>query len=127
VGSPPGSFWTFGAAFAGSDSRLKTDVTALSNPLDKLLRLRGVEFRWKNEPTKRKIGLIAQEVEPVFPELVGVGPDGFKGIDYNGFTAAMIEGMKQQQEQIASLQDEVISLRAEMRNAGARKKTTTPR
>jgi hypothetical protein len=121
-GFAAGKFWTHGGVFAGSDIKLKTDIEPLSPPLDKLLSLRGVEFRWKHEPDGREIGLIAQEVEAVFPELVQVGPDGLKGIEYDSFTALMIEAMKQQQAQIASLQDEVLNLQVELHSMDTSKK-----
>lgn len=120
-------FWTYGGIFAGSDISLKTDVKPLSAPLDKLLSLRGVEFRWKHEPSGREIGMIAQEVEPVFPELVSVGPDGLKSIQYDGFTAVMIEAMKQQQAQITSLQEQLRNLQVEQRNGGTSKKPNASR
>lgn len=112
-GLAAGRLWSTSGTLSGSDIELKTEVAPLSTTLDKLMSLRGVEFRWKHESEQagREIGLIAQEVEPVFPELVDVGPNGLKGIKYDGFTAVMIEAMKQQQAQIASLQDELRSLR----------------
>jgi hypothetical protein len=116
-GLAAGRLWSISGTLSGSDIRLKTDVAPFSPPLDQLMSLQAVEFRWKHDPADHEIGLIAQEVESVFPELVEVGPDGFKGIEYDGLTALMLEGMKQQQAQIASLQDEVQSLRVELREA----------
>jgi len=50
----------------------------------------------------RQIGLIAQEVELLFPELVSEGPDGFKSVDYSKLTPVLIEAVKEQQKQIDS-------------------------
>jgi hypothetical protein len=121
-GFAAGKMWTVAGAFSGSDIKLKTDVVSLSTPLDKLLRLRGVEFSWKHEQADREIGLVAQEVERVFPELVEVGPDGLRGINYDGLTAVMLEGMKEQQAQIATLQEELLDLRLELHDVGTSKK-----
>jgi hypothetical protein len=117
-GFAAGKFWSGQGYYGNSDMRLKADVAPLSTSIEKLLSLRGVEFRWKGDPSSREIGLVAQEVEPVFPELVQTGPKGLKGINYDGLTAVMIEVLKQQQAQIADLQHELQSLRAELPNAG---------
>jgi hypothetical protein len=104
-GFAAGRLYTAQGSLAGSDLRLKTDVDVLDPVLDKLLTLRGVNFQWKDPGApEREIGLIAQEVEQVFPELVGLGPDGMKGIKYDGFAAVLIEAIKQQQAQIDALQ-----------------------
>ncbi len=122
-GLAAGRLWTSSGALSGSDLEMKRDVTPLPTTLDKLMHLRGVEFSWKHEhepgPSGRQIGLIAQEVESQFPELVGVGPNGLKGIKYDGFTAVMIEAMKQQQTLIDSLRQELDALRHTLGLAGA--------
>ena len=53
------------------------------------------------------MGLIAQEVEEIFPEVIGTGPDGMKGINYAALIAPLIEAMKQQQVQIDRLRADV--------------------
>ncbi|MBI5527552.1 MAG: tail fiber domain-containing protein, partial [Deltaproteobacteria bacterium] len=100
---PGGGSWT-----APSDSRLKKNVVGLHGALDKLLRLRGVTFEWRGSDTTRilpgkQIGMIAQEVEPVFPEWVGIGRDGFKNITYRGFEALTVEAFREQQSQLEAL------------------------
>jgi len=97
-----------------SDARLKTDVADLSRGLDviaALQRLRGVTFNWdasveraKNLGEGRQIGLIAQEVEAVLPELVGTGKDGYKTLDYARLTALLIEVAKAQEARIEALE-----------------------
>ena len=98
-----------------SDIRLKKDVSYFnqSNPTDKLLSLHGVRFRWDNanEDGPYQIGLIAQEVEKVFPELVSTGGDGFKGISILGMFAPVIEAIRQQHEEIEELRGQVLELR----------------
>jgi|SRR5215208_1412839 len=81
------------------DIRRKTNIQRLDGALDKLERVRGVAFVWgessrgRGVPGQPSIGVIAQEVEEVFPELVVDSGDeeGYKGVDHSGLTAALIE------------------------------------
>jgi len=75
---------TTGNYFSGSDVRLKTDIHSLSGVLDRLLQLRPVSYRFKTAPPSAPptIGLIAQEVEPLFPEVV-TEHDGMKALAYS--------------------------------------------
>ena len=102
-----------------SDAKFKTNVTPLRNMLEKLKQIRGVSFEW-NEAAKvlghstgqRDIGVIAQEVEAVFPELVTTwGDEGYKAVDYGKLTGALIEAVKElhaenvaQHQRIAALE-----------------------
>jgi len=106
--------WSNGGTVQGSDLRMKTHVESLDHPLEDLLTLRGVRFRWQSEGDtgKEHLGLVAQEVDLIFPELVEIGPDGMKGINYDGLIAPLIEAIKQQQLQIAELRSEIQALQA---------------
>lgn len=88
-----------------SDIRLKENIKPLQNSLDKVKNLQGVSFNWKNDELKSaKIGLIAQDVEKILPELVFTNPtDGYKGINYAEMSAVLIEAIKEQQIQIDEL------------------------
>ncbi len=67
----------------GSDERITTNIKTIQNALDKTLLLRGVEYNdIRIEPERKRIGLIAQEVELIIPEVVRTGDDGLKGIEY---------------------------------------------
>jgi len=84
-----------------SDIRFKENISELSGSLEKLTQLRGVRFTWKEETnltTRPQYGVIAQEVESVFPELVIdnsiMGP-GYKSVQYGGFVAPFIEAIKE--------------------------------
>jgi hypothetical protein len=91
------SFRTF------SDARLKTNVTTLTHALEKINQMRGVSFDWNeasgfvgHAPSVHDIGVIAQEVEAVFPELVNTSStDGYKAVDYSRLTAVLIEAVKE--------------------------------
>jgi len=78
-----------------SDSTLKTDITKYNPNLENLSSLECVTFRWKDLPqtpftadsNSKQVGLIAQEVEKAFPELVYTDSRGYKAISYNGLNA----------------------------------------
>ena len=103
---PGGGSWT-----ASSDVRLKKDVKPLEGGLERLLKLRGVNFEWI-EPEKQgnltgtQIGMIAQEVEQVFPEWVRTDEKGYKTLTFRGFEALTVEGMR-------TLHNDNLSLRRE--------------
>ena len=86
-----------------SDARLKQRVTSLSYGLREVLRLRPVTWQWKDTSTaQRNMGLIAQEVEPVLPELIlhGVDAKGSLGLNYMGLIPVLVKGIQEQQTQI---------------------------
>jgi hypothetical protein len=91
-----------GAWGSFSDKRLKKNVQPLNGTLDKLLKLRGVSYQWK-EPEKygnltgTQVGLIADEVEEVFPEWVG-SDSGYKTLTIRGFEALAIEALREIQQ-----------------------------
>ena len=93
-----------GTVTANSDEKLKENVVGITNALEKVMDLRGVYFnRIGKNYDDREIGVIAQEVEKVLPELVKEGPDGTKSVAYQNMVAVLIEAIKEQQEQINEL------------------------
>jgi len=103
-----------------SDRRWKDNIQTLSNSLDKVQQLRGVSFDWKrdecadmNFPEGRQIGLIAQEVEEVIPEVVSTAAGGYKSIDYAKLVALLIEANKEQQKQIDELREQLAKFAAQ--------------
>ena len=97
-----------------SDARYKKNITTLTNALANIEKLRGVSYDWKqnefpekNFDAKHQIGLIAQELELVYPELVNTDAEGFKSVDYSKLVAVLIEAVKEQQNEINSLQVQV--------------------
>ena len=92
-----------------SDKRLKTNIVTLENSLEKVLNLRGVNFDWidtKKYTDKRQIGFIAQEVEEVAPELVNQNND-YKTVNYAQTVSLLVEAIKDQNDIINDLIDEV--------------------
>jgi hypothetical protein len=126
-----------------SDIRLKKDVVKIDNAISKIQKLRGVTYTWNDEKVnqakeragKRDIGLIAQEVEAVEPLLiteyqsqlnepsndpeeaahfVPQMSETYKTIKYEKLVALLVEGMKEQQEQITSQKHEIDSLKGQI-------------
>jgi len=94
---------------SSSDISLKENVKSIDNSLEKVLQLNGVEFNWKdtNQPS---LGVIAQEVENVLPQLVRE-TNGIKAVNYNGLIGVLIEAVKEQQKQINTLKKEIEELK----------------
>lgn len=91
-----------------SDRSLKKNITTIESPLTKILKLRGVTFNWKKDNSP-SVGLIAQEVETVFPELVTEN-QGIKSVQYGNLVAPLIEAVKDQQKQIEKLNTRIKTL-----------------
>lgn len=117
-----GYLWCERGGYFGSDSTLKENITKIESPLSKLIKLNGYEYNYKSDSKKeasgyiegeqkkeRRLGLLAQEVEQVFPGIVKTMPDSTKAISYTDLTAVLIESIKEQQVQIETLQKIVDS------------------
>jgi hypothetical protein len=115
-----GSIYASGG-WAGSDARWKKDLEPLQNTLLNIVKLQGYKYNWKTDefPEKnfdkeRQIGLIAQDVEKVFPELVRTDNNGYKAVSYEKLTVILLEGMKAQQKQIEATSQENQQLKSEL-------------
>ena len=91
-----------------SDKNLKTNIIPIENAIDKVLQLKGVEFDFISSDDTgylgvHQIGLIAQDVSKVIPEVVSKNNDGTLGLSYQHLVPLLIEAMKEQQEQINDL------------------------
>gem|GEM_PF-1331139 len=100
-----------------SDYRLKRDIQTITGALDKVKRLRGVSFQWKDEASDAQphIGFIAQEMAEVIPEVVH-SQGGIYSVQYAPVTAVLVEAMKEQQKMIEQLKEEIRSLKEEINN-----------
>ncbi|MDZ7611497.1 MAG: tail fiber domain-containing protein [Candidatus Moranbacteria bacterium] len=91
-----------------SDMRLKQSVNSIEgSSLEKLTKLRGVSFEWKDNPGEKEIGLIAQEVEKIYPELVEEDREGMKGVQYSALVAPIIEAVKELKESFSEVKDKI--------------------
>ena len=86
---------------SGSDFRLKENIETIANALSMVGNLRGVKFDWK-QSSKTSLGVIAQELEEVLPELVR-GDDN-KTVNYNGLVGVLIEAIKELKEKVEVLE-----------------------
>jgi hypothetical protein len=85
----------------GSDINLKENVQTLPNALETVNRLRGVSFDWKKKHKGSSIGVIAQEVEKVFPELVDEHAlNGMKTVNYSALIGVLIEAVKELSDKV---------------------------
>lgn len=89
------------AFFPSSSERLKKDVSTLTQAREAIEKLRGVRFAWK-ESGQASVGLIAEEVAKVFPELVLFDGGQAKGVNYNALVAVLIEALKEQNAELAA-------------------------
>jgi hypothetical protein len=108
-----------------SDENLKKNIQEIDKSLDKIMTLRAVTFEWKDDlkplaaakgnqpegakeviapfPKGKQLGVIAQDVEKVFPELVITDENGDKAVNYTALTPVLLEAIKEQQKQIEAL------------------------
>lgn len=99
---------------ATSDIRFKKDIETIPNALDKVTQLRGITYNWKDTSApKRMMGMIAQEVKEIVPELVFQNDsDGYYGMFYGETTALLVEAIKEQQAIIKDLKTRIEVLEA---------------
>jgi hypothetical protein len=101
-------------AYASSDIRFKNNITPITNALDKLSKIGGYTFEWNEishkETGKKDIGVVAQEVEEILPEIVQTRSNGYKAVDYQKLTALLIESVKEQQVIINDLKTRIETL-----------------
>jgi hypothetical protein len=95
-------------AYSSSDKNWKTNIKNIDSPLEKLSQINGVEFDWiEDEPVHgnkgHDVGVIAQEIEQVLPEIVQTRESGMKAVQYDKIIPLLIESIKEQQKQIDEL------------------------
>jgi hypothetical protein len=104
-----------------SDRRLKENITPLTNSLEGVLALQAYSFTMKDDATGDiEYGLIAQDVQAVFPHLVKTRPNGTMALNYMGLFGPLVEAIKEQQQTIEAQQNEISNLRARLEALEAR-------
>ena len=101
---------TGGSFNTTSDISLKTNISEIENSLEKVNKIRGVNFTWK-EDNREDFGVIAQEVEEVAPHAVQEGSDGYKKVDYSKLTTLLIQAVKEQQKLIEEQRKDIDLLK----------------
>jgi hypothetical protein len=126
-----GDGYMAGTLTQGSDSRLKTNIQPLVSSLNKIMALNGITFNWNKITAQgsddKQIGVIAQDVEKVLPELVNINSSGYKTVNYIGLIPVLIESIKEQQKQIdelkktnAALQQDNQSIQNKLENLNSK-------
>ncbi|MEO8583173.1 MAG: tail fiber domain-containing protein [Flavitalea sp.] len=106
------SVWATNGAIQTSDARLKTNIEPLTYGLSSLMAMRSVAYNWKTSPaSNHKIGLIAQEVKKVVPEVV-IGDETKEnlGLNYAELVPVLINSLQQQQHRLDELKAELAEL-----------------
>lgn len=101
-------------AFHSSDERLKDNIKPIEGATYKLQQVGGYEFDWnKNQSvyTGHDVGVIAQEIEKILPEVVTQREDGYLAVKYEKIIPLLIEGFKEQQKEIETLKQQIKELR----------------
>ncbi len=105
-----GNVWVDGSLNTPSDQRLKKNINTLINVLDKIDKIRGVRFEFIDQQryaTGKQIGVIAQELQWVYPELVMEGADGYLSVNYSQLSAVLLQAIKEQQAEINLLKQQM--------------------
>jgi spore maturation protein SpmB len=103
-------------AYSSSDIRFKENIKPIENALEKISKISGNTYDWKEENKiehgyeGNDVGVIAQEIEEVLPQLVQTRESGFKAVKYDKLVALLIEGIKEQQSQIEELKNKIEKL-----------------
>lgn len=106
-----------------SDARLKTNFAGIDGALAKVLQMNGKYYDWKttefpqmNLAEGRQVGVIAQEIEKILPEVVTTGDDGYKAVEYSHIVPVLIEAIKEQQKIIDGQKSTISDLKASLEN-----------
>ena len=106
--------------FAGSDVRYKENVEPLEDSIDKIISLTAMKYDYKttnfphkNFSSRKQIGLMAQSVEKVLPELVATDSDGYKAINYSHLTPVLADAIKHLSKKIEDLEAKIENLESE--------------
>ncbi|MBI4947766.1 MAG: tail fiber domain-containing protein [Bacteroidetes bacterium] len=106
-----------------SDERLKKNIVTIDNALTKVETIRGVYFNWRSDEykdrnfdTTKQIGVIAQEIEKIIPEVVSTDADGYKSVEYSKLVGLLIEAIKELKIENTTLKDENNARKADIEN-----------
>jgi hypothetical protein len=104
-------------AFSTSDKNFKENITPIENAIEKIRMISGNTYDWKSDMKEfhgfegNDVGVIAQEIEAVLPQLVTTRETGYKAVKYDKLVALLIEGIKEQQQNIDNLTIQVEELK----------------
>ncbi len=108
-------------SWTSSDRRFKKNITPLGEELPKIMKLRGVHYQWRKEDfpqmhfnDRTELGLVAQEVEKIFPELVREDGNGYKAVSYEKLTVVLLKALQEQQQMIERQEKSITALEQEI-------------
>lgn len=112
-GGPNYGFYTGDATYVNSisDRRLKENIQTITFPLEKVKALQAVQYRMTSDPSRRWIGYIAQDVEPILPEIVRTDSNGWKSIQYTQLPGLAIEAVKELYAKYAHIESLLSTVR----------------
>ena len=94
-------------AFGSSDERLKDNITYIHRPIDKINKIGGYKFTWNDKQDTylgKDVGVLAQEIESVLPEIVTTRGSGYKAVKYEKIVPLLIEGIKELDKKIKDIE-----------------------
>ena len=97
-------------SYASSDKKLKNNISNISSPIEKIKQINGVNFEWSEKQsvyTGKDVGVLAQDVEKVLPEVVSEREDGYLAVKYEKIIPLLIEAIKDQQKEIEELKSKL--------------------
>ncbi|MEQ8415601.1 MAG: tail fiber domain-containing protein, partial [Imperialibacter sp.] len=98
-----------------SDETLKTNIEQIQGVLDKLMQVNGYTYYWKSDENGMiQYGVIAQQLEKYFPELIMNNPSGIKSVSYQGLIPILIEALKEEHARVSNLKEEVEEMKAQL-------------
>jgi len=116
-----GTAWCSSGAWTGSDVRWKENIMPLTNVLTQIADLNPVTYNLKTDEFPqlgfeegKQVGLVAQDVELIYPELVRTDDNGFKSVSYEKLSVILLEAVKEQQQQIDELSDLINGMKSEI-------------
>ena len=101
-------------AFGSSDRELKDNIQPIENPLEKMEKIGGYTFVWNDKQSTYKgedIGVVAQEIQSVLPEIVATRANGYLGVKYEKIVPLLIESIKENTKQIKELKQEINEIK----------------
>ncbi|MCD4657930.1 MAG: tail fiber domain-containing protein [Planctomycetes bacterium] len=113
-----GTAYFSGGYTSSSDLRFKKNIKTIDDALDRLRKMKGVYYRWREDKfdnktirKDRQMGFIAQEMERILPEVVMTDENGYKAISYDRIAAVVTEAIKQQQHELSKLSSDMKTMR----------------
>ena len=94
-------------AFGSSDERLKDNITYIHRPIDKINKIGGYKFTWNDKQDAylgKDVGVLAQEIEAVLPEIVTTRGSGYKAVKYEKIVPLLIEGIKELDKKVKDIE-----------------------